>query len=74
MIPGADAERLGELPGVVGVDHQATRVLLRCNDSDAALRALLAGYPDAHDIEVAAGNLEDAFLQLTTSARQESNR
>ncbi len=74
VIPGADAERLGELPGVVGVDHQATRVLLRCHDSDAALRALLAGYPDAHDVEVAAGNLEDAFLQLTTSARLESNR
>ena len=71
-IPGADADALGELPGVVGVEQQATRILLRCNDSDAALRALLAGYPDAHDIEIAAGNLEDAFLELTAASRQES--
>ena len=74
VIPGADADRLTALPGVLGVDHQATRTILRCNDSDAALRALLSTYPNAHDVEVAAGNLEDAFLELTATARLESNR
>ena len=74
VVPGIDPQQLAALPGVVDVDHQATRVLLRCNDSDVALRALLAAQPAAHDIEVAAGNLEDAFLELTATARQESNR
>ena len=50
-------------------------MLLHCNDSDAALRALLASYPAAHDIEIAAGNLEDAFLELDRRpVRQEANR
>jgi ABC-2 type transport system ATP-binding protein len=62
------------LPGVVSVEQQASRILLHCNDSDTALRAMLAGFPAAHDIEIAAGNLEDAFLELTAASRQESNR
>ena len=33
---------------------------------------IAAGYPAAHDIEIAAGNLEDAFLELTAANRQES--
>ena len=74
VIEGARADDLGRLPGVLGVEHQATRTLLRCNDSDAALRALLTGYPQAHDIEIAAGNLEDAFLELVATARQETVR
>ena len=39
--------------------------MLSCADSDAAIRALLAAYPDARDIEIAAAGLEEAFLQLT---------
>ena len=54
-------------PGVVSVEQEASRMLLHCNDSDAALRALLADFPAAHDIEIAAGNLEDAFLELTAN-------
>ena len=38
---------------------------LNCTDSDAAIRALLAAYPDARDIEIAAAGLEQAFLELT---------
>ncbi len=74
VVPGAEADDLLHLPGVLSAERQATRILLHCNDSDAALRALLADRPDAHDIEVAAGNLEDAFLQLTATAREESHR
>ena len=39
--------------------------MLTCTDSDAAVRALLATYPHAHDIEITAVGLEDAFLTLT---------
>ena len=49
-------------------------MLLHCNDSDTALRALLADRPAAHDIEITAGNLEDAFLELTAATRQEAHR
>jgi ABC-2 type transport system ATP-binding protein len=38
---------------------------LSCADSDAAIRALLAAYPDARDIEIVAAGLEQAFLELT---------
>jgi ABC-2 type transport system ATP-binding protein len=74
VIPGAGAADLSGLPGVVSTESQASRMLLHCNDSDTALRAMLAGFPAAHDIEIAAGNLEDAFLELTAASRQESNR
>lgn len=43
-------------------------VVLTCSDSDAAIRALLDEYPDAHDIEIASPGLEDAFLELTADA------
>ncbi len=39
--------------------------VLRCADSDVAIRALLAAHPDARDIEIAAAGLEQAFLALT---------
>jgi ABC-2 type transport system ATP-binding protein len=39
--------------------------VLRCSDSDTAIRALLAAHPAARDIEIAAAGLEQAFLVLT---------
>lgn len=66
-VPGATVTNLRALPGVGGVDLNGTRVALRCTDSDAALRALLARWPDSSDIEIHAADLEDAFLQLTAS-------
>ncbi len=74
VIDGATADDLAQLPGVLGTDRQATRTLLHCNDSDLALRALLTRFPQAHDIEIAAGNLEDAFLELVATSRQEAQR
>jgi len=66
-IPGADVASLRMLPGIADVERQGERFRLACDDSDAALRALLATYPDAHDVEVTAHGLEDAFVALTTS-------
>jgi ABC-2 type transport system ATP-binding protein len=59
-IAGIDA-----LPGAVSATAHGSRVELRCKDSDAALRALLAARPDAYDIEVAGVALEDAFITIT---------
>jgi len=39
--------------------------VLVCSDSDAAIRALLAAYPEARDIEIAGAGLDEAFVELT---------
>jgi ABC-2 type transport system ATP-binding protein len=64
-LPGADPAALAGMPGVGGVDLRGEMVVLRCTDSDAALRALLPAHPLARDIEVTGAGLEEAFLQLT---------
>jgi ABC-2 type transport system ATP-binding protein len=64
-LPGVPAERLAGLPGVTRAERRGDTVVLACSDSDAALRALLATQPLAHDIEVRGAGLEEAFLQLT---------
>jgi ABC-2 type transport system ATP-binding protein len=66
VVPGASNAELTTLPGVIDVDRRGERAELACNDSDAALRALLACFPDAHDIEISAAGLEEAFIALTT--------
>jgi ABC-2 type transport system ATP-binding protein len=66
VVPGATEARLGALPGVRAVELRGDAIDLDCADSDAALRALLATWPYAHDIEITAVGLEDAFLALTT--------
>ena len=53
------------LPGVTAVELRGQRVTMACADSDVALRALLAAHPAAHDIEITAVGLEEAFLALT---------
>ena len=63
-----DLAQLGALPGVVSADRHGDAVLLSCRDSDAALRALVTGYPQARDIEVRGAGLEQAFLALTGDA------
>jgi ABC-2 type transport system ATP-binding protein len=68
-LPGADLERLASLPGVTGVERRGEAVVLACSDSDAAIRALLHGFPEARDIEIGGAGLEEAFLQLTTGER-----
>ena len=67
-LPDADVNALAALPGVASVEHHGESVLLSCTDSDAALRALLNGYPQARDFDVTGAGLEAAFLQLTGDA------
>jgi ABC-2 type transport system ATP-binding protein len=64
-LPDAGLDELGALPGVTNADRHGETVILRCSDSDTAIRALLARYPAARDIEIAGAALEEAFLELT---------
>jgi ABC-2 type transport system ATP-binding protein len=64
-LPSAPVEALTELAGVTNAERRGDTVVLACSDSDAALRELLAAYPEAHDVEVRSAGLEEAFLQLT---------
>ncbi|MEO6887214.1 MAG: ABC transporter ATP-binding protein [Jatrophihabitantaceae bacterium] len=64
-LPGVSSQALTELAGVKSVDLRGEAVVLHCGDSDAAIRALLAAYPAARDIEILGAGLEEAFLQLT---------
>jgi ABC-2 type transport system ATP-binding protein len=61
----ASLERLEALTGVATAERHGGAILLRCADSDAAIRALLRDFPQARDIEIASAGLEEAFLQLT---------
>jgi ABC-2 type transport system ATP-binding protein len=64
-LPGVSEEALAALPGVTTAERRGEAIVLRCADSDATIRALLAEYPAARDIEIAGAGLEEAFLELT---------
>ena len=70
-VPGAELAELGRLDGVAGTDSRGDAVILSCRDSDAAIRALLAAYPQARDIEISGAGLEAAFLALTGDDQQD---
>jgi ABC-2 type transport system ATP-binding protein len=63
-LPGADQKALSMLPGVRFVEIRGERVIVQTTDSDAVARYLLTA-TNAHDVEIVAHNLEDAFLALT---------
>ncbi|NUW35791.1 ABC transporter ATP-binding protein [Nonomuraea sp. SMC257] len=67
LVPGARPAELLALPGVVDAEPAGDghRVVLRCSDSDGALRALLARHPGAGDVEIRSASLEEAFVLLT---------
>ena len=69
-LPDADVNALAGMPGVESVEARGDTILLSCQDSDAVLRTLLSTTA-AHDIEVTAHNLEDAFLALTVDPQTE---
>ncbi len=72
-LPDVDVElELSALPGVSSAERHGESVILRCSDSDAAIRALLAGYPQARDIEITGAGLEEAFLELTSEDDDEA--
>jgi ABC-2 type transport system ATP-binding protein len=64
-LPYADETELAALPGVSSAERHGETVMLTGPDSDSAIRALLARYHDAHDIEITGAGLEQAFLALT---------
>jgi ABC-2 type transport system ATP-binding protein len=63
-LPRADAAALSGLPGVESVDIRGDAVYIHAKDTDAVARHLLTE-TDAHDLEITARGLEDAFLSLT---------
>lgn len=67
-LPSVSEGDLLRLPGVVSVERRGNSVLLRCRDSDTALRALLGCYRAARHLEVSAAGLDEAFLRLTRAA------
>jgi ABC-2 type transport system ATP-binding protein len=71
-LPGANLTVLGHLPGVSGADTRGDAVVLRCTDSDAAVRALLEWFPHVRDIEIAGADFEEAFLELTRDEQKEA--
>ncbi len=71
-LPEAPLEALERLPGVTRAERHGEAVALACTDSDAAIRALLAAFPDARDIEIRGAGLEEAFVQLTGSEDEEA--
>ena len=70
-LPAVSAEELERLPGVTHAERRGESVALSCSDSDAAIRALVAAYPQARDLEIAGAGLEEAFLLLTEDAGEE---
>jgi ABC-2 type transport system ATP-binding protein len=63
-LPGADLAALAHLPGVTTAERRGDAIVLGCADSDRAIRALVAGFHDAHDIEITGAGLEQAFVEL----------
>ena len=73
-LPGADRGRLARLAGVSHAELHGDIGILTCSDSDAAIRALLAEFPAARDIEITGAGLEQAFLALTQDHDPEPGR
>jgi len=71
-LPNVGVDALATLPGVSAAERRGEAAVLSCVDSDAAIRALLADYPDARDIEIAAAGLEQAFMELTAAGGGEA--
>jgi ABC-2 type transport system ATP-binding protein len=63
-LPDADLAELRALPGVSAVEQRGNSVLVTTADSDSLARHLLTRTP-ARDLEIAAVDLEDAFVALT---------
>jgi ABC-2 type transport system ATP-binding protein len=66
-LPGADEAMLRGIPGADGVEVRGDTVLIHSGDADKVARHLLNQTP-AHDLEIIARGLEDAFIALTGDA------
>jgi len=72
-LPRVSEHELAALPGVAHVERRGDVVVLTCSDSDQAVRALLEGYDEAHDIEIVGAGLEEAFVLLTSDGNGASS-
>jgi ABC-2 type transport system ATP-binding protein len=72
-LPDVPPDRLLELPGVARAERRGEAVVLICDDSDAAVRALLQSFPEVRDLEIRGAGLEEAFLHLTVDADDEQD-
>ncbi len=70
-LPGVPVEALERLEGVAAAERRGDAIALVCADSDTAIRALLAAFPAARDIEIGGAGLEEVFLQLTLDGELE---
>jgi ABC-2 type transport system ATP-binding protein len=62
---------LSNLPGVATAEGRGEAIVLRCSDSDAAIRVLVERFPLMRDIEIAGADFEEAFLELTRAEGEE---
>jgi ABC-2 type transport system ATP-binding protein len=67
-LPDVPLEQLERVSGISRAERRGEAVVLAGADSDAAIRALLAAYPQIRDIEIRGAGLEEAFLHLTADA------
>src|SRR4029079_6605228 len=63
--PGANELAVQAIPAVEKVELRGDTILLHSRDSDVVARHLLT-QTDAHDVEIIARGLEDAFIALTS--------
>jgi ABC-2 type transport system ATP-binding protein len=73
-LPDVPEPDISQLPGVSSAERHGEAVILRCADSDRAIRALLERYPAARDIEITGAGLEEAFLELTSDTSADLER
>jgi ABC-2 type transport system ATP-binding protein len=72
-LPGADVQQLSGLEGVESVDIRGDAVYVHAKDTDGVARYLLTE-TTAHDLEITARGLEDAFLSLTGDTDDEGDQ
>ncbi|MGZ4445023.1 MAG: ABC transporter ATP-binding protein [Nocardioidaceae bacterium] len=65
-------EHLHAIPGVEAVEVRGNSVLVHSKNTDEAARYLLT-QTDAHDLEITARGLEDAFVELTADPANEGD-
>ncbi|MDN5769234.1 MAG: ABC transporter ATP-binding protein [Humibacillus sp.] len=68
----ADVHSLSSIDGVDGVDVRGATVMVQTRQSDQLARHLLT-QTSAHDVEITAHGLEDAFVALTCATTPEEN-
>jgi len=67
-LEGAGTAGLDRLPGVNTVEVRGERAILRSDDSDATVRALVADGRPFGNLEIVSAGLEEAFLALTSTS------